>query len=88
MLLQPHSFVPLYWECPPGSVVLSFDEKTGMQAGERKHPERSSRPGRLARHEFEYIRHGTQSLLATLNVHTGEVLADCGPTRKGDDMDY
>ena len=79
--------VPLYLECPPGSVVLSFDEKTGMQAVERKHPDRPSRPGRLARHEFEYIRHGTQSLLATLNVHTGEVLADCGPTRKGDDME-
>lgn len=79
--------VPLYLECPPGSVVLSFDEKTGMQAVERKHPDRPSRPGRLARHEFEYIRHGTQSLLATLNVHTGEVLADCGPTRKGDDVE-
>jgi len=52
--------VPLYLKCPPGSVVLSFDEKTGMQAVERKHPDRPPRPGRLARHEFEYIRHGTQ----------------------------
>src|SRR5271170_7358606 len=79
--------VPLYLRCPPGSVVLSYDEKTGMQAVERKHPDRQPRPGRLARHEFEYIRHGTQSLLATLNVHTGEVLADCGPTRTGNDME-
>jgi len=79
--------VPLYLRCPPRSVVLSYDEKTGMQAVERKHPDRQPRPGRLARHEFEYIRHGTQSLLATLNVHTGEVLADCGPTRTGNDME-
>lgn len=79
--------VPLYLEPPPGSVVLSFDEKTSIQAIERKHPDRPPRPGRFARHEFEYIRHGTQALLATLNVHTGDVIADCGPTRTGDDME-
>lgn len=79
--------VALYLEPPPGSVVVSFDEKTGIQAVERKHPDRRAQPGRLARHEFEYIRHGTQSLLATINVHTGDLIADCGPTRKGDDME-
>lgn len=81
-----NEIVPLYLQCPPGSVVLSFDEKTGMQAIERKYPDRAAGPGRLARQEFEYIRHGTQSLLATLNVHTGEVIADCGPTRTADDV--
>jgi transposase len=79
--------VPLYLAPPPGSVVLSFDEKTGIQAVERKHPDRPPSPGRFARREFEYIRHGTQSLLATLNVHTGDLIADCGATRKGDDME-
>lgn len=79
--------VALYLEPPPGTVVLSYDEKTGMQAVERKHPDRPARLGRRARHEFEYIRHGTQSLLATINVHTGAVIADCGPTRTGDDME-
>ena len=78
--------VDLYLHPPPGSVVLSYDEKTGVQAVERKHPDRPARPGQLARHEFEYIRHGTQSLLATLNVHSGEVISDCGPTRKAEDM--
>ena len=66
---------------------ISGVEKTGMQAVERKHPDRPPGPGRLARQEFEYIRHGTQSLLATLNAHTGDVIADCGPTRTGDDME-
>jgi len=76
----------LYLHPPPGSIVLSYDEKTGVQAIERKYPDRPGSLGRLARQEFEYIRHGTQSLLATINVHTGEVIADCGPTRTGDDM--
>jgi transposase len=77
----------LYLAPPPGSIVLSFDEKTGIQAVERKHPDRPARLGRLCRQEFEYIRHGTRSLLATMNVHTGEVLADCGPTRTGEDLE-
>jgi transposase len=77
----------LYLQPPPGSIVVSFDEKTGIQAVERKHPDRSARPGRLCRQEFEYIRHGTQSLLATINVHTGEVVAECSATRKGEDIE-
>jgi len=76
----------LYLQPPPGSIVVSFDEKTGIQAVERKHPNRPAQPGRLARQEFEYIRHGTQSLLATINVHTGEVVAACSATRKGEDI--
>jgi transposase len=77
----------LYLQPPPGSIVVSFDEKTGIQAVERKHPDRPARLGRLCRQEFEYIRHGTQSLLATMNVHTGEVVAECSATRKGEDIE-
>ena len=77
----------LYLQPPPGSIVVSFDEKTGIQAIERKHPDRPARPGRLSRHEFEYIRHGTQSLLATINVHTGEVVAECSATRTAEDIE-
>jgi len=77
----------LYLQPPLGGVVVSFDEKTGIQAVERKHPDRHAQPGRLARQEFEYIRHGTQSLLATINVHTGEVVAACSATRKAEDME-
>ena len=76
----------LYLNPPPNSIVLSIDEKTGMQARERKHPDRPALPGRAARREFEYIRHGTQTLLAALNVHTGEVLERCGDTRTGEDL--
>lgn len=79
--------VALYLHPPAGAVVLSVDEKTGMQAIERKHPDRPARPGRRARREFEYIRHGTQALLSAFAVHDGEVTAACGPTRTGEDLE-
>ena len=58
----------LYRRAPRNAVVLSIDEKTGIQAIERKYPGRAPGPGRLRRREFEYIRHGTQALIAALDV--------------------
>jgi len=76
----------LYLNPPPGSVVISIDEKPGMQATERTHPSRAAAAGRSARYEFEYKRHGTQTLISGFVVHTGEVLAACGATRTGEDL--
>ena len=76
----------LYLTPPAGSVVLSIDEKTGMQALQRRFPDRPARPGRRRRREFEYKRHGTQSLLCAFDVHSGRALADCGATRTGADL--
>jgi transposase len=76
----------LYRKAPRNAVVLSIDEKTGIQAIERKHPGRAPAPGRLRRREFEYIRHGTQALIAALDVHTGKVLAECRERRTQDDL--
>lgn len=74
--------------CPPvGSTVVCVDEKPGMQATERKHPDRPCAPRREGRREFEYIRHGTQTLLAGFLVHTGSVITRCGPTRTGEDLE-
>ncbi len=64
----------LYLHPPAGAVVLSVDEKTAIAARSRTRPTAPARPGRLARREFEYVRHGTVSLMAALDVHTGEVL--------------
>jgi transposase len=62
--------------------IISTDEKTGMQAIERAHPTRPMQPGHVERVEFEYIRHGTQALIATFEVATGNVIApSVGPTR-------
>ena len=76
----------LYRKAPRNAVVLSIDEKTGIQAIERKHPGRAPAPGRLRRREFEYVRHGTQALIAALDVHTGQVLAECRERRTQDDL--
>jgi transposase len=65
----------LYLNPPPGTVLVSIDEKTGIQAKSRKHPQIPCRPGRDARREFEYVRHGTISVIAAMNVTTGEVIA-------------
>lgn len=65
----------LYLAPPDNVVVLSIDEKTGIQAKSRKHPTQPLRPGRPERREFEYVRHGTASLIAALDVATGKVTA-------------
>jgi transposase len=57
-------------------MLISVDEKTGIQAKSRKHPDTGARPGRDARREFEYVRHGTISIIAAMNVTTGEVIAE------------
>ena len=66
----------LYLDPPPGTVLISIDEKTGIQAKSRRHPVIPTRPGRNARREFEYVRHGTVSIIAAMNVTAGEVIAE------------
>src|ERR1017187_854681 len=63
----------LYLDPPPGTVRVSIDEKTGIQAKTRAHPDIPACPGRDARREFEYARHGTVAIVAAMNVATGEV---------------
>ncbi len=45
------------------------------------------RPGKPGKREFEYIRHGTLTLIGAFLVATGEVFAHIGPTRTGDDLE-
>ena len=55
---------------------------TGVQALERLHPGLPMLPGQVERQEFEYKRHGTLSLIANLEVATGQVvMPSIGPTR-------
>lgn len=66
----------------PGTHRLSCDEMTGIQALERAAPTLPMQPGRVERCEFEYIRHGTCTLIANLDVGTGQVVwPSLGPTR-------
>jgi transposase len=70
-----------------GIRVVSTDEKTGIQALERIHPDRPARPGTPALLEFEYRRHGTLCLIPSFDVATGRILgAHIGPTRTEEDF--
>jgi hypothetical protein len=65
-----------------GIHLVSTDEKTGIQALERLYPDIPPGPGRVQRREYEYIRHGTQTLIANWDVAAGGVLAPTiGQTR-------
>ena len=55
--------------------TICTDEMTGIQATERPAPDLPLRPGKVQRQEFEYIRHGTQSLIASFDVVSGQVIS-------------
>ena len=70
-----------------GERVVSMDELTGIQALERKHPGLPVRPGKIARQEFEYIRHGIQSFIFSFDVAAGAVVTtSAGDTRTEADV--
>jgi transposase len=70
-----------------GEHVISTDEKTGIQALERAAPTLPMQPGLVERPEYEYLRHGTQCLIANFDVATGEVVAPTiGPSRTEEDF--
>ena len=66
---------------------MSIDEMTGIQALERAAPGLAMQPGQVQRREFEYIRHGTQTLIAAFDVAGGQVHSHVGPTRTEEDVD-
>ena len=68
--------VGLYLHPPQNAVVLSVDEKTSIQALDRTQPRLPMKPHRIERLSHEYKRHGTASLLASLEVHSGQVRAE------------
>ena len=75
--------VGLYLDPPAGAVVLSFDEKTQIQALDRTQPLLPVDFGMTEKRTHDYKRHGTTNLFAALNVAIGEVAADCYPRRTG-----
>jgi transposase len=67
--------IGLYLNPPAHAAVFCVDEKTSIQALDRKDPVLPLSPGRAERHGLEYFRHGTLSLYAAFDTQTGEVLA-------------
>ena len=66
--------VGLYLDPPERAMVLCVDEKTQIQALNRTQPVFPMLPGTPARASHDYVRHGTSSLYAALNLTTGEVI--------------
>ena len=54
--------------------LISTDEMTGIQALERLNPKKLAQPGDVEKPEFEYIRHGTQTLIANWHVGEGKII--------------
>ena len=69
--------VGLYLNPPDQAVVLCVDEKSQVQALDRTRPVLPLRPGLAERQTHDYIRHGTTSLFAALEVATGKVIGNC-----------
>lgn len=81
----------IYHEAQPlleqGTHVVSTDEKTSIQALERVHPSKPTRPGLVELIEHEYQRHGTLCLIANFEVATGRIIeSTIGPTRTEKDF--
>jgi transposase len=88
---QVRTVCDAYAEAPArheqGMHTVSTDEKTGIQALERLHETLPMQAGRVECQEFEYIRHGTRTLIGNLEVATGQVIApSVGATRKEADF--
>lgn len=66
--------------------TISVDEMTGIQALERLAPGLPLRPGLVERREFEYKRHGTQTLIAAFDVATGKLQGVVGESRTEEDF--
>ena len=70
-----------------GTRTVCVDEMTGLQALERAAPDKPTQPKSVAKHEFEYMRHGTTTLIGNWDVVAGQTLAcTLGPTRTEPDF--
>jgi len=69
--------VGLYMNPPEKAIVLSVDEKSQVQALDRTQPLLPLTPGQAQRRTPDYVRNGTTSLFAALNVATGQVIGKC-----------
>jgi len=69
--------VGLYLNPPDKALVLCADEKSQVQALDRTQPLLPMRPGQAERRTHDYVRHGTTSLFAALDVKSGKVIGEC-----------
>jgi transposase len=78
--------VGLYLDPPQKAVVLSIDEKSQIQAVDRTAPILPMRPGLPEKATHDYVRHGTTTLFAALEVATGKITDACYPRHRSDEF--
>ena len=74
--------VGLYLAPPENAVVLCVDEKSQIQALDRTAPMLPMQPGLPERRTHDYVRHGTTTLFAALEIATGKVTGACKPRHR------
>ena len=74
--------VGLYLDPPDRALVLCVDEKSQIQALDRTQPLLPMRPGQVERRTHDYLRCGTTSLFAALDVQSGQVIGQCQPRHR------
>jgi transposase len=74
--------VGLYLAPPQNAVVLCVDEKSQIQALDRTAPVLPTRPHLIERRSSDYVRHGTTTLFAALDIATGHVTGALKPRHR------
>jgi transposase len=80
--LKLRDVVGLYMNPPVNAIVLSVDEKSGVQALDRTAPILALRPGMPASQTHDYKRNGTTTLFAALDTLTGHIIGQCLPRHR------
>ena len=74
--------IGLYLAPPENAIVLSVDEKSQIQALNRTQKVLPMQPGHDEQRTHDYVRHGTTTLFAALEIATGQVTAACKPRHR------
>jgi len=80
---KTRDIVGLYLDPPTKALVLCVDEKSQIQALDRTQPLLPLAPGIPARRTHDYMRHGTTTLFAALDIATGEVIGQLHRRHRG-----
>jgi transposase len=74
--------VGLYLNPPDKTLVLCVDEKSQIQALDRTQPGLPLKQGRCGPFTHDYVRHGTTTLFAALEILEGKVIGQCYPRHR------
>jgi transposase len=76
LIEKVRDIVGLYLNPPDRAIVLCVDEKPQIQALDRSQPILPMLPGQIERRTHDYVRYGTTSLFAALNIQSGKIIAE------------